>query len=45
MAQERMVLYEGSTIRYVLEEKPVRNLNLRAHKISCKRQTYIVGEK
>lgn len=35
MAQERTVLYEGSMINYVLEEKPVRNLNLRIHK-DCK---------
>lgn len=35
MAQERTVLYEGSEIRYVLEEKPVKNLNLRIHK-DCK---------
>lgn len=35
MVQERTVLYEGSEIRYVLEEKPVKNLNLRIHK-DCK---------
>ena len=35
MAQERTVLYEGSAIRYVLEEKTVKNLNLRIHK-DCK---------
>lgn len=35
MAQERTVLYEDSTIHYVLEKKPVRNLNLRIHK-DCK---------
>ena len=35
MAQERTVLYEGSAIHYVLEKKPVKNLNLRIHK-DCK---------
>lgn len=35
MAQERTVLYEDGAIRYVLEEKPVKNLNLRIHK-DCK---------
>ena len=35
MTQERTVLYEGSEIRYMLEEKPVKNLNLRIHK-DCK---------
>lgn len=35
MAQERTVLYKGSAIRYMLEEKPVKTLNLRIHK-DCK---------
>ena len=35
MAQERTVLYENSEIRYLLEQKPVKNLNLRIHK-DCK---------
>lgn len=35
MAQERTVLYDGGAIRYVLEEKPVKNLNLRIYK-DCK---------
>lgn len=35
MAQERTVLYKGSAICYVLEEKAVKNLNLRIHK-DCK---------
>lgn len=35
MSQERTVLYENGEIRYVLEEKPVKNLNLRIHK-DCK---------
>ena len=29
MAQERTVLYENDEIRYLLEQKPVKNLNLR----------------
>ena len=32
MAQERTVLYENDEIRYLLEQKPVKNLNLRIHK-------------
>lgn len=32
MAQERTVLYENNEIRYLLEQKPVKNLNLRIHK-------------
>ncbi len=32
MAQERIVLYENNEIRYLLEQKPVKNLNLRIHK-------------
>lgn len=35
MSQERTVLYENGEIRYVLEEKLVKNLNLRIHK-DCK---------
>ena len=32
MAQERTVLYENNEIRYLLEQKQVKNLNLRIHK-------------
>lgn len=32
MAQERTVLYENNEIRYLLEQKKVKNLNLRIHK-------------
>lgn len=32
MAQERTVLYENYEIHYLLERKPVKNLNLRIHK-------------
>ena len=32
MVQERTVLYENNEIRYLLEQKPVKNLNLRIHK-------------
>lgn len=32
MAQERTVLYENNEICYLLEQKPVKNLNLRIHK-------------
>lgn len=32
MAQERTVLYENNEIHYLLEQKPVKNLNLRIHK-------------
>ncbi len=35
MAQERTVLYENNEIHYLLEQKPVKNLNLRIHK-DCK---------
>jgi len=35
MAQERTVLYENNEIHYLLERKPVKNLNLRIHK-DCK---------
>ena len=35
MVQERTVLYENSEIHYLLEQKPVKNLNLRVHK-DCK---------
>ena len=35
MVQERTVLYENNEIRYLLEQKPVKNLNLRVHK-DCK---------
>lgn len=35
MTQERTVLYENKEIRYLLERKPVKNLNLRIHK-DCK---------
>ena len=32
MAQERTVVYENSEIHYLLEQKQVKNLNLRVHK-------------
>ena len=32
MAQERTVLFENNEIHYLLEQKPVKNLNLRIHK-------------
>lgn len=32
MAQERTVLYENYEIHYLLERKPVKNINLRIHK-------------
>lgn len=32
MTQERTVLYENNEIPYLLEQKPVKNLNLRIHK-------------
>lgn len=32
MAQERTVLYENKEIRYFLEQKQVKNINLRVHK-------------
>lgn len=32
MTQERTVLYESNEIYYLLEQKPVKNLNLRIHK-------------
>lgn len=32
MTEERTVLYENKEIRYLLEQKPVKNLNLRIHK-------------
>ena len=32
MAQARTVLYENNEIHYLLEQKPVKNLNLRIHK-------------
>lgn len=32
MSQERIVLYENNEIHYLLEQKPVKNLNLRIHK-------------
>lgn len=35
MPQQRTVFYEGSEISYQLEQKPVKNLNLRIHK-DCK---------
>ena len=35
MVQERTVLYENNEIHYLLEQKPVKNLNLRVHK-DCK---------
>lgn len=35
MPQQRTVFYEGSKISYQLEQKPVKNLNLRIHK-DCK---------
>lgn len=35
MPQQRTVFYEGSEIIYQLEQKPVKNLNLRIHK-DCK---------
>lgn len=35
MPQQRTVLYEGNEISYQLEQKPVKNLNLRIHK-DCK---------
>lgn len=35
MTQERTVLYENDKICYLLEQKPVKNLNLRIHK-DCK---------
>ena len=35
MVQERTVLYENQEIHYLLEHKPVKNLNLRIHK-DCK---------
>lgn len=35
MVQERTVLYENDEIHYLLEQKPVKNLNLRVHK-DCK---------
>lgn len=35
MTQERTVFYDDNEIRYILERKPVKNLNLRIHK-DCK---------
>ena len=35
MPQQRTVFYEGNEIGYQLEQKPVKNLNLRIHK-DCK---------
>lgn len=35
MKQERTVIYENSELHYLLERKPVKNLNLRIHK-DCK---------
>lgn len=32
MAKERIILYGNSEIRYLLEQKPVKNLNLRIHR-------------
>ena len=32
MAQERTVVYENNEIHYLLEQKQVKNLNLRVHK-------------
>lgn len=32
MSEERAVFYDGREIRYLLERKPVRNLNLRIHR-------------
>ena len=32
MAQERTVVYENNEIHYMLEQKQVKNLNLRVHK-------------
>ena len=32
MTQERTVVYENNEIHYLLEQKPVKNLNLRIHK-------------
>ena len=32
MAQERTVVYENNEIHYLLEQKRVKNLNLRVHK-------------
>ena len=32
MGQERTVIYENYEIHYLLEQKPVKNLNLRIHK-------------
>ena len=32
MAQERTVVYENKEIHYLLEQKQVKNLNLRVHK-------------
>ena len=32
MAQERTVVYENNKIHYLLEQKQVKNLNLRVHK-------------
>lgn len=35
MAQKRIVVYENNEIHYLLEQKQVKNLNLRVHK-DCK---------
>ena len=32
MVQERTVVYENNEIHYLLEQKQVKNLNLRVHK-------------
>ena len=32
MPQERTILYAGVPLRYLLEQKPVKNLNLRIHR-------------
>ena len=32
MSQERTVFYAGVPLRYLLEQKPVKNLNLRIHR-------------
>ena len=32
MPQERTILYAGAPLRYLLEQKPVKNLNLRIHR-------------
>ena len=39
MVQERTILYENNEIHYLLEQKPVKNLNLRVHK-DCIQKLY-----